>query len=145
MTDQLTATEQLLLPYLPSQAILGQMMISTLIAFVVVQMIKGYRRDSERRALRRSEMALHSVLVTFFLLTLSLGIIQEQPIAQALVYALEGALLSPLTITVLLHLLGKFAPGLRAQLSQNRRRNSQPYEGGERRTDSDDPTSTRFM
>lgn len=142
MTDAV-AVQGLLLPYLPSQQILGQFAISTVIAFVVVQVGKTWRRDTGRRVLRRSEMTMAAMTVSGASCLVSLLELHAVPMRQAVVYASECALLSPLTITVGLWLLERFAPDLRRRMSQERRRREQAPPGEERR--GDEHTSTRFL
>lgn len=142
MTDP-GVVEGLLLPYLPSQQILGQFVISTVIAFVVVQVGKTWRRDTGRRLLRRSEMTMAAMGVSGASCLISLVELHAVSMRQAVVYASECALLSPLLITVGLWLLDRFAPDLRRRISQERRRREQAPPGAERRID--DHTSTRFL
>lgn len=142
MTDA-GMVEGLLLPYLPSQQILGQFVISTIIAFVVVQVGKTWRRDTGRRLLRRSEMTMAAMMVSGASCLVSLLELHGVAMRQAVVYASECALLSPLSITVGLWLLDKFAPDLRRRMSQERRRREQAAPGLERR--GDEHTTTRFL
>jgi len=120
--------------YLPPQAIIGQMFITAMIAFGVVQFIKQWRRDTGRRRLLTSEKIGLTVVISLVLLAPALIWLHELVLSQAAVYTIEGALFSPTLITIAMALLDRFAPEVRRALKQDRRSGKQPsIVGSDRR------------
>lgn len=122
-----------LIDYLPPAAVVTEYVIGAAVAFIVVQWWKAARRGG--RPLNRAQMAAASALTAGAAIGLQLGVIHGYAPAKAVAYSLQGGILAPLTITVLLWCLERLAPDLRRQLSQDRRqRNVGPPET-ERRDD----------
>jgi len=139
VNNQIGTGEILLVDYLPPREVLTEWALAAVIAIVIVQMWKNSRRG--RPYLSRFQMGVTSAGVACALIFAMLYLAHELPIRKSAAYALQGGLLTPFTATVMLWLLGRFAPGLRQKLSQDRRRrNADGPMGVERRDD-----TTRFI
>lgn len=138
---QQTVTTRDLLSYLPPNEVVWEFVVGAVAAFVVVQLVKLRMRQRPGRYLNRFEMAMYAAIVAGAQVTLMLYVTHGYPAGKALAYGLQGGILAPIIITVLLSLLERFAPELRQKLSQDRRRRSgAPPSGVERRDE-----TTRFL
>lgn len=124
--------------YLPPAAVLTEYIIGAVVAFVAVQWWKAASRG--KRTIPRASMAGLAAVVATAAIAAQLGVVHGYPWPKAIVYSVQGGLLAPLTITVLLWLLARFAPDLRRSLSQDRRVRSKA--SAEERRDDD---TTRFI
>lgn len=131
-------------PYLPPQDVLGQMVIAAIVAFSVVQWMKARRRAQRHPRLHTYQKVQVTIAVSFTVLLPALVYLNEIAIAKAVIYAVEGAGLSPLIITAALWCIGKVTPDLRCKLRQERRRpktEDTVLTGGDRRSSSHDDTT----
>ena len=140
------STEEILLSvYLPPVDVLREWLLGAVIGFIVVQVLKSWRRArrakdprAQRGRLDRFEMSLATGGITAVSCYTSLVVVSDYPQAQAVLYAVQGGIVAPLTITALLYLLGLVAPELRAKLSQDRRTRSAEHPHARRLDDLDD-------
>lgn len=149
MQNQITTGQISLLNYLPPNEVLWEWATGAVVAFVIVQVMKTRRRlkvkDPECNVPRYTdtEITMITFTVTFISVLANLLGLHEYPAGRALLYSLQGAVLSPIVITAMLYTLGVFAPGLRAKLKQDRRA-SEPDEPRVCTGRRDDDT-TRFL
>lgn len=123
----------------------------SLLAFIVVQVFKSYRRNQRIRhpkrkvtPLTRFDMFVMTFLLAFFDNLYALIYVNPYPPKIATFYALEGGVFAVVIITAGLWVIGKIAPDLRAKLSQDRRCCKDPTVGPCRREHDLDDTKEFF-
>ena len=126
--------------YLPPAAVLMEYVLGAVVAFAVVQQIVARRRVIGPH-MTGADRAFRAAIVTTLAIAVQLWAAHDYPAKQTIAYALQGGLLAPVTITVLLWLLERFAPALRQSLRQDRRTRDDPtLAAQERRVD-----DTKFL
>lgn len=127
--------------YLPPAAVLMEYVLGAVVAFVVVQNMVARRRLTGRY-LTTADRAMIAALVSSVAIGVQLWAAHDYTIKRTVAYAVQGGILTPITITIILWLLGRFAPDLRRKLRQDRRNRIDPSLAAQERRSDD---TTRYI